>query len=207
MNEVKKPQKPLFYFYGVVLLLIVLFNTLAMPMIARMQVKEVDYGTFMTMTESQEIGRVEIQDNQIIFTDKEDKQVYKTGLMDDPGLVDRLHNSGAVFASEIVEEMSPLLGFFLTWILPMLIFGGIGQAMSKKMMDKAGGGPGAMSFKMGKSNAKVYVKSSDGISFADVEGVDEAEESLAEIVDYLHDPSKYKEIGATMPKGVLLVGH
>ncbi len=206
MNEVKKPQKPLFYFYGVVLLLIILFNTLVLPMFARMQVKEVDYGTFMTMAENQEIGRVEVQDNQIVFTDKEDKQIYKTGVMNDPGLVERLKESGAVFSQEIVEEMSPLLSFFLTWILPMLIFVGIGQIMSKKMMDKAGGGAGAMSFNMGKSNAKVYVKSSDGISFADVEGVDEAEESLAEIVDYLHDPSKYKEIGATMPKGVLLVG-
>ena len=206
MNEVKKPQKPLFYFYGVVLLLIILFNTLVLPMFARMQVKEVDYGTFMTMAENQEIGRVEVQDNQIVFTDKEDKQIYKTGVMNDPGLVERLKESGAVFSQEIVEEMSPLLSFFLTWILPMLIFVGIGQIMSKKMMDKAGGGAGAMSFNMGKSNAKVYVKSSDGISFADVEGVDEAEERLAEIVDYLHDPSKYKEIGATMPKGVLLVG-
>ena len=206
MNEVKKPQKPLFYFYGVVLLLIVLFNTLAMPMLARLQVKEVDYGTFMTMTENQEIGRVEVQENQIIFTDKEESQIYKTGVMNDPGLVERLKESGASYGQEIVEEMSPLLSFFLTWILPMLVFVGIGQIMSKKMMDKAGGGAGAMSFNMGKSNAKVYVKSSDGISFADVEGVDEAEESLAEIVDYLHDPSKYKEIGATMPKGVLLVG-
>ena len=206
MNEVKKPQKPIFYFYGIVMLIIILFNTLAMPMLAQMQVKEVDYGTFMTMTENKEIGRVDVQDNQIVFTDLEDEQIYKTGVMDDPGLVDRLHNSGATFSKEIVNEMSPLLSIFLTWILPMLIFFGIGQFMSKKMMDKAGGGSSSMMFNMGKSNAKVYVKSSDGISFADVEGVDEAEESLAEIVDYLHDPSKYKEIGATMPKGVLLVG-
>ena len=206
MNEVKEPRKPLFFFYGIVLLIIVLFNTLAMPMIAQLEVKEVDYGTFMTMTENKEIGKVEIQDNQIVFTDKEEKQIYKTGLMNDSGLVERLHDSGAEFASEIVEEMSPFLSILITWILPMLIFIGIGQYMSKKIMDKAGGGSGAMSFNMGKSNAKVYVKSSDGISFDDVEGVDEAEESLAEIVDYLHDPSKYKEIGATMPKGVLLVG-
>ncbi|MBQ9837440.1 MAG: ATP-dependent zinc metalloprotease FtsH [Oscillospiraceae bacterium] len=206
MNEVKKPQKPIFYFYGIVLVIIILFNTLAMPMLAQMQVKEVDYGTFMTMTENKEIGRVDVQDNQIVFTDLEDEQIYKTGVMDDPGLVDRLHNSGATFSKEIVNEMSPLLSILLTWILPMLIFFGIGQFMSKKMMDKAGGGSSSMMFNMGKSNAKVYVKSSDGISFADVEGVDEAEESLAEIVDYLHDPSKYKEIGATMPKGVLLVG-
>ena len=208
MNEVKRPQKPLYFFYGIVLLVIILFNTLAMPMLAEARVKEVDYGTFMTMTENKEIGKVEIQDNQILFTDKqeEDPTVYKTGRMEDPNLAERLHASGAEFTPEIIEEMSPLLSVFVSWILPMLIFVGIGQFMSKKMMDKAGGGAGAMSFNMGKSNAKVYVKSSDGISFADVEGVDEAEESLAEIVDYLHDPSKYKEIGATMPKGVLLVG-
>lgn len=208
MNEVKKPQKPIFYFYGIVMLIIILFNTLAMPMLAQMQVKEVDYGTFMTMTENNEIGRVEVQDNQIIFTDKNEEKptIYKTGRMDDPNLTERLHASDADFDREIVEQMSPLLSILLTWILPMLIFFGIGQFMSKKMMDKAGGGSGSMMFNMGKSNAKVYVKSSDGISFADVEGVDEAEESLAEIVDYLHDPSKYKEIGATMPKGVLLVG-
>jgi len=208
MNEVKKPQKPIFYFYGIVMLIIILFNTLVMPMLAQMRVKEVDYGTFMSMTENSEIGRVDVQDNQIIFTDRDENipTIYKTGRMDDPGLVERLHVSGAEFYPEIVEEMSPLLSILLTWILPMLIFFGIGQFMSKKMMDKAGGGSSSMMFNMGKSNAKVYVKSSDGISFADVEGVDEAEESLAEIVDYLHDPSKYKEIGATMPKGVLLVG-
>jgi len=208
MNEVKQPKKPLFYFYGVVFLLIVLFNTLMLPMFARMQVKEVDYGTFMTMTENKEIGKVEIQDNQIIFTDKQEENpaVYKTGRMEDPNLAERLHASGAEFTPEIIEEMSPLLSIFVSWILPMLIFVGIGQFMSKKMMDKAGGGSSSMMFNMGKSNAKIYVKSSDGISFADVEGVDEAEENLAEIVDYLHDPSKYREIGATMPKGVLLVG-
>ena len=207
MNEVKKPQKPLLYYYGIVLLIVLLFNSIAMPWLLERQVKEVDYGTFMTMTEDQEIGRVEIQDNQILFTDKrEEPTVYKTGRMEDPNLAERLHASGAEFTPEIIEEMSPLLSIFVSWILPMLIFVGIGQFLSKKMMDKAGGGAGAMSFNMGKSNAKVYVKSSDGISFADVEGVDEAEESLAEIVDYLHDPSKYKEIGATMPKGVLLVG-
>ena len=206
MNEVKKPQKPLLYYYGIVLLLVILFNTLAMPMIAQMQVKEVDYGTFISMTEENEIGRVEVQDNQIVFTDKEETQVYKTGIMNDPELIERLERSDAVYGKEIVEEMSPLLSILLTWILPMLIFAGLGQVMSRKMMDKAGGGSGSMMFNMGKSNAKVYVKSSDGISFDDVEGVDEAEESLAEIVDYLHDPGKYKEIGATMPKGVLLVG-
>ena len=207
MNEVKKPKKPLLYYYGIVMLIVFLFNTLLLPTIAKAQIKEVDYGTFMTMTENNEIGGVQIEENQIIFTDKNEESpaIYKTGRMEDPNLAERLHASDAVFQKEIVEEMSPLLSFLLTWILPMVVFVGIGQAVSKKMMDKAGG-PGAMSFNMGKSNAKVYVKSSDGISFADVEGVDEAEESLAEIVDYLHDPSKYKEIGATMPKGVLLVG-
>ena len=207
MNEVKKPQKPLLYYYGIVLLIVLLFNSIAMPWLLERQVKEVDYGTFMTMTEDQEIGRVEIQDNQILFTDKqEEPTVYKTGRMEDPNLAERLHASGAEFTLEIIEEMSPLLSIFVSWVLPVLIFVGIGQFLSKKMMDKAGGGAGAMSFNMGKSNAKVYVKSSDGISFADVEGVDEAEESLAEIVDYLHNPGKYKEIGATIPKGVLLVG-
>ena len=208
MNEVKQPKKPLMYYYGIVLLAVFLFNALVMPNLLARQVKAVDYGTFMTMTENKEIGKVEIQDNQILFTDKQKDEpaVYKTGRMEDPNLAERLHASGAEFTPEIVEEMSPLLSIFLTWILPMLLFIGIGQFMSRKLMNKAGGGAGAMSFNMGKSNAKVYVKSSDGISFADVEGVDEAEESLAEIVDYLHDPSKYKEIGATMPKGVLLVG-
>ena len=205
MNEVKQPRKPLIYYYLIVMTIVVLFNLLAMPMIAGMQVKEVDYGTFMAMTEEQNIGEVDIQYNQIVFTDKEKTQVYKTGLVEDPNLTERLYAAGAVFSSEIVEETSPFLSFLLTWILPIAIFSFIGQRMSRKMMDKMGG-PNAMSFNMGKSNAKVYVKSSDGISFADVEGVDEAEESLAEIVDYLHDPSKYKEIGATMPKGVLLVG-
>ena len=205
MNEVKQPKKPLIYYYVIVMTIVVLFNLLAMPALMEMQVKEVDYGTFMTMTEEGSIGEVDIQDNQIVFTDKEKTQVYKTGLVEDPNRTERLYAAGAVFSSEIVEETSPLLSFLLTWILPIAIFSFIGQMASKKMMDKMGG-PNAMSFNMGKSNAKVYVKSSDGISFADVEGVDEAEESLAEIVDYLHDPSKYKEIGATMPKGVLLVG-
>ena len=206
MNEVKKPKKPLIYYYIIVMSLVSLFNLLVMPQLAEFQVKEVDYGTFMTMTEEQNIGEVDIQDNQIVFTDKEKTQVYKTGLVEDPNRTQRLYEAGATFSSEIVEETSPLLSMLLSWVLPMGIFILIGQTVSKKMMDKMGGGPKAMSFNMGKSNAKVYVKSSDGISFADVEGVDEAEESLAEIVDYLHDPSKYKEIGATMPKGVLLVG-
>ncbi|MDD6678091.1 MAG: ATP-dependent zinc metalloprotease FtsH [Firmicutes bacterium] len=206
MNEVKQPKKPLIFYYGIVLLVLALFNFLAMPWMLERQILEVDYGTFMTMTEEKNIGRVDIQTNQILFTDKEGTAIYKTGLMEDPGRTERLYAAGAVFSSEIVEETSPLLSFLLSWILPLGLFIAVGQFLSKKMMDRAGGGAGAMSFNMGKSNAKVYVKSSDGISFDDVEGVDEAEESLAEIVDYLHDPSKYKEIGATMPKGVLLVG-
>ena len=205
MNEVNKPKKPLIFYYCIVMIALMLINSLAVPLIAQHSIQEVDYGTFMEMTENKEIGQVQQQDNQILFTDKEGTKVFKTGLMDDPDLVYRLRESGAEFGSEIIEETSPLLSFLLSWILPIMIFIGIGQFMSKQMMDKAGGA-NSMMFNMGKSNAKVYVKSSDGISFADVEGVDEAEESLAEIVDYLHDPEKYKEIGATMPKGVLLVG-
>ena len=205
MNEVNKPKKPLIFYYCIVMIALMLINSLAVPLIAQHSIQEVDYGTFMEMTENKEIGQVQQQDNQILFTDKDGTKVYKTGLMDDPELVQRLRDSGATFGSEIIEETSPLLSILLSWILPILIFIGIGQFMSKKLMDRAGGA-NSMMFNMGKSNAKVYVKSSDGISFADVEGVDEAEESLAEIVDYLHDPEKYKEIGATMPKGVLLVG-
>ena len=205
MNEVKQPKKPLIYYYLVVLLILGLFNFLAMPWFLQRQIQEVDYGTFMSMTEEKDIGQVDVQQNQIVFTNKEETKIYKTGLMDDPGRTDRLYAAGATFSSEIIEETSPLLSFILSWILPLVLFAAIGQFMSRKMMDKMGG-PNAMSFNMGKSNAKIYVKSSDGIRFADVEGVDEAEESLAEIVDYLHDPEKYKEIGATMPKGVLLVG-
>ena len=205
MNEVKQPKKPLMWYYSVVLIAILLFNVLVMPMIADMKIKEVDYGTFMSMTEQKDIGRVEIQDNQILFTNKGDTQIFKTGLLDDPGRTERLYEAGAQFSGEIVEETSPILNFFLYFLLPMILFAGLGQVLSRKMMDKMGG-PNAMSFNMGKSNAKVYVKSSDGIRFSDVAGVDEAEESLSEIVNYLHDPSKYREIGATMPKGVLLVG-
>ena len=205
MNEVKQPKKPLMWYYSVVLIAILLFNVLVMPMIADMKIKEVDYGTFMSMTEQKDIGRVEIQDNQILFTNKDDTQIFKTGLLDDPGRTERLYEAGAQFSGEIVEETSPILNFFLYVMLPLIIFTGLGQILSRKMMDKMGG-PNAMTFNMGKSNAKVYVKSSDGIRFSDVAGVDEAEESLTEIVNYLHDPSKYREIGATMPKGVLLVG-
>lgn len=207
MNEVKKPRKPLIYYYTIVLIAIILFNFLAMPLISGARVKEVDYGTFITMTQNKEVGKVEIQaqENQIVFTDKDEKQVYKTGMVDDPDLTKRLYDSGAKFSGEIIEQMSPLLNIFLTWILPILIFVGIGQFMYKKLMEKAGG-PNSMAFGMGKSNAKIYVKSSEGIKFSDVAGEDEAKESLAEIVDYLHDPSKYKEVGASMPKGILLVG-
>ena len=205
MNEIKPPKKPLIYYYGLVLLLLVLFNALAMPYLLEHQIQEVDYGTFMDMTEKREIGRVELEDNQILFTDKNESHVYKTGLMNDPGLVERLHTSGAVFSSEIVQEMSPFLSFLMTWVLPILLFAWLGQILSKRMMKNAGG-PNAMMFGMGKSSAKVYVKSSEGIKFSDVAGEDEAKENLAEIVEYLHDPGKYKEIGASMPKGVLLVG-
>lgn len=178
-----------------------------MPWLLQRQIKEVDYGTFMTMTAEKEIGQVEIQaqENQIVFTDKENTQVYKTGMVDDPELAQRLWESGAKFSGEIIEQMSPLLSFLLTWVLPILIFVGIGQFMSKKMMERAGG-PNSMAFGMGKSNAKVYVKSSEGIKFSDVAGEDEAKENLAEIVDYLHNPQKYKDVGAAMPKGLLLIG-
>ena len=205
MNEVKKPKKPLIYYYGIVLVALLLFNFLAVPWLSQRQVKEVDYGTFMTMTEEKQIGKVEVQDNQILFTDKDEKQVYKTGLMTDPDLVNRLKASGAEFSSEIQEQMSPVLSFLLTWLVPILFFVGIGQLMSKRMMSKFNG-PNSMLFGGKNSGAKVYVKSSGGIKFADVAGEDEAKENLAEIVDYLHDPGKYQHIGAHMPKGVLLVG-
>ena len=206
MQEVKRPKQPLIFYYAIVLLLIFLFNALIAPRIARQAVTEVDYGTFMTMTENHEIGKVQLRSNQIIFTNQDDSKIYRTGVMEDPGLVERLHASGAQFTSEIIEQTSPLLSLLLSWLLPIGIFIILGQLMSKKMMDKAGGGAGSLMFNMGKSNAKVYVKSSDGIKFSDVEGEDEAEENLAEIVDYLANPEKYREIGASMPKGVLLVG-
>ncbi len=206
MQEVKRPKRPLIYYYVIVMLLIFLFNALVAPKIAQQAITDVDYGTFMTMTENGEIGKVQIKSNQIIFTNSDDSQIYRTGVIDDPGLVERLHASGAQFTSEIVEQTSPLVSLLVSWLLPIGIFIGLGQFMSKKMMDKAGGGAGSMMFNMGKSNAKVYVKSSDGIKFSDVEGVDEAEENLQEIVDFLENPKKYQEIGANMPKGVLLVG-
>ena len=206
MNEVKNPRKPMIYFYLITLVLMMVFNAVIMPMLTQEKVKEVDYGTFMTMTEKGQIGSVQIEENQILFTSKDGSTIYRTGIMNDPDLVNRLHDSGAKFTSKIVEQMSPLANFLLSWVLPIIIFIVLGQYLSKKMMDRAGGGPGSMMFNLGKSNARVYVQSSDGIRFSDVEGVDEAEENLQEIVEYLHDPSKYQEIGATMPKGVLLVG-
>lgn len=205
MNEVKKPKKPMIFYYGIVFLILILINTFVLPFFTSGQITEVDYGTFMTMTEEGNVGLVEVQDNQILFTDKAEENVYKTGLMNDPNLTERLHDAGAKFSSEIVEETSPLLSFLISWLVPIGIFMLLGHFMSKKMMNKAGGS-NSMMFNMGKSNAKVYVKSSDGIKFSDVAGEDEAKESLTEIVDYLHNPKKYTEIGASMPKGILLVG-
>ena len=207
MNEVKRPKKPLIYYYTIVLLVLLLFNFLAMPWLMQRQVQQVDYGTFLEMAENKELGQVEVQqqENQILFTNKDNTTIYKTGMMPDPDLTQRLADSGAQFSGEIIEQMSPLLSFLLTWVLPIVIFIGIGQYMSKKLMQRAGGA-NSMAFGMGKSNAKVYVKSSEGIKFSDVAGEDEAKENLKEIVDYLHNPNKYKEVGASMPKGLLLVG-
>ena len=205
MNEVKKPKKPLIFYYGIALLVILLFNLIAMPNIMKRKIKEVDYNTFMSMIENSEISKVEIQNNQILFTDKSGENVYKTGLVYDENLTDRLHEKNIEFGSEIIEETSPILSFLLTWILPMVIFIVLGQILAKQFMKKAGG-QNSMMFNMGKSNAKVYVKSSNGIKFKDVAGEDEAKESLAEIVEYLHNPKKYTDIGASMPKGLLLVG-
>ena len=204
MDEIQSPKKPLIYYYLIVLLIIFLFNALLMPLFNRQNIEDVDYGTFMQMTYDHQVGLVNIQTNQVLFTDKDVKQIYRTGLMDDPGLIDRLYEAEAKFSSEIVEEMSPILSFVLSWVLPIAIFVVLGNWMSKRMMNRVGGD--SMMFGMGKSNAKVYVKSTAGIKFDDVAGEDEAKENLTEIVDYLHDPSKYKEIGAEMPKGLLLVG-
>ena len=205
MKEVKPPRKPLFYYYGIALVVLLLINFLLVPLVARHAVQEVDYGTFMTMTENKEIGKVEVEDNQIIFTNKDGSKIYKTGPMNDPDLTQRLYDAGAEFTRDIVEQASPLLSVVLTWVLPIVLFIAVGQLMAKKLTDRAGG-PGSMMFGAGKSNAKIYVQSSQGIRFADVAGEDEAKENLQEIVNYLHDPSKYQEIGASMPKGILLVG-
>ena len=207
MKEVKTPRKPLAIYYAIVLLTLLLLNLVLLPWMEERQIKEVDYGTFMTMTEEKNIGRVDIESNQIIFTDKDETQVYKTGLMNDTGLTERLYDAGATFSSEIVEQSSPVLNFLIWFVLPIILFSAIGNQMNKKLMEKAGGGPGSMMFGgMGKSNAKVYVQSTAGIRFADVAGEDEAKENLQEVVNYLHDPSKYESIGAKMPKGILLVG-
>lgn len=207
MKEVKTPRKPLAIYYALVLLLLLLLNFVLLPWMEERQIKEVDYGTFMTMTEEKNIGRVDIESNQIIFTDKDETQVYRTGLMNDTGLTERLYDAGATFSSEIVEQSSPVLSFLIWFVLPIILFSAIGNQMNKKLMEKAGGGPGSMMFGgMGKSNAKVYVQSTAGIRFADVAGEDEAKENLQEVVNYLHDPSKYESIGAKMPKGILLVG-
>ena len=208
MQEVKKPRKPLIYYYAIVLAVLLLFNFLLMPWAAERQVQEVGYDTFIEMTEKEEIGQVQInqEDNEVIFTNKDGDKIYKTGMVDDPDLTQRLYDSGAQFSGQIIEQTSPVLTFLLSWILPIVIFIGIGQYMSRKLMNRASGGPDSMIFGMGKSNAKVYVKSSEGIRFSDVAGEDEAKENLSEIVDYLHNPAKYREIGASMPKGILLVG-
>ena len=206
MKEVKTPKKPLAIYYTVVLLVLLLLNLVLVPWMSERQVKEVDYGTFMSMTEDKNIGRVDIESNQIIFTDKDETQVYRTGLMNDPSLTERLYDAGAAFSSEIVEQTSPILSFLLWFVLPIVLFTALGNFMNKKLMEKMGG-PNSMMFGgMGRSNAKVYVQSTEGIHFADVAGEDEAKENLQEVVNYLHDPSKYKDIGAQMPKGILLVG-
>ena len=206
MKEVKTPKKPLAIYYTIVLLVLLLLNLVLVPWMSERQVKEVDYGTFMSMTEEKNIGRVDIESNQIIFTDKDESQVYRTGLMNDPSLTERLYDAGAEFSSEIVEQTSPILSFLLWFVLPIVLFTALGNYMNKKLMEKMGG-PNSMMFGgMGRSNAKVYVQSTEGIHFADVAGEDEAKENLQEVVNYLHDPSKYKDIGAQMPKGILLVG-
>lgn len=205
MNEVKMPKRPILAYYILIFLAIFLFNSIFVPMLRENAVKEVDYSSFMTMTENQEIDKVQVEQDKILFTKKDDKQAYKTAIMNDPELVERLHKSGADFTGEIVEAMNPLLSALLSWVLPILIFFGIGHYMNKRLM-KNMGGPGAMQFGMGKSNAKIFVKPTNGIKFSDVAGEDEAKDSLQEVVEYLHDPTKYRDIGAKMPKGILLVG-
>ena len=206
MKEVKTPKKPLAIYYAIVLLVLMLLNFVLVPWMNERQIKEVDYGTFMSMTEEKDIGRVDVESNQILFTDKDETQVYKTGLMNDPDLTQRLYDAGAQFSSEIVEQASPLMSFLLSFVLPIVLFVWLGNFMNKKLIEKAGGANSMMFGGVGKSNAKVYVQSTHGIRFADVAGEDEAKENLQEIVDYLHDPKKYEEIGASMPKGILLVG-
>ena len=206
MKEVKSPKKPLIYYYGVVLLVLLVFNLVITPLLLKQEVTEVDYGTFMSMTESKNIGQVQVEDQQIVFTDKDEKNVYQTNVMDDPNLTERLYASGAKFSKDVDASTSPLLSLLITGLLPMLIFIGLGQYMAKKLREQMGGKDSLMFGGMGKSNAKIYVQSTKGIRFDDVAGEDEAKESLAEIVDYLHNPQKYTDVGASMPKGVLLVG-
>ncbi len=206
MKEIKSPKKPLIFYYGIVLLLIVLFNLIISPILMERQVMQVDYGTFMKMIEEKNIGEVEVGNSEIVFTDKDNTAIYKTGAMYDPDLTERLYNAGATFAKEIEKTTSPLVSFLVTGILPLVIFIVLGQYMSRKLMQQMGGGKNSMAFGMGKSNAKIYVQSTEGIHFSDVAGEDEAKENLAEIVDYLHNPSKYTDVGASMPKGLLLVG-
>ena len=205
MKEVKSPKKPLIYYYVIVLLVLAAFNFFVSPLLLSRQVTEVDYGTFMSMTEKKNIGRVEVEDSQIIFTDKNNDNIYKTGVMGDPNLTERLYQSGATFSKDIEQTMSPIMSFLLTFILPMVIFVVLGQYLGRKLLEQAGG-KNSMAFGMGKSNARVYVQSTEGIHFDDVAGEDEAKENLAEIVDYLHNPKKYTDAGASMPKGLLLVG-
>ena len=206
MKEGKSPKKPLIYYYGVVLLVLLVFNLVITPLLLKQEVTEVDYGTFMSMTESKNIGQVQVEDQQIVFTDKDEKNVYQTNVMDDPNLTERLYESGAKFSKDVDASTSPLLSLLITGLLPMLIFIGLGQYMAKKLREQMGGKDSLMFGGMGKSNAKIYVQSTKGIRFDDVAGEDEAKESLAEIVDYLHNPQKYTDVGASMPKGVLLVG-
>ena len=205
MKEVKSPKKPLIYYYGIVILVLVLFNLIVSPLLMKAQVSEVDYGTFMKMIEDQNIGQVEVGDSQIVFSDKDDKNIYKTGTMNDPTLTQRLYDCGATFSKDIEKTTSPILSLLITTVLPLVIFIAFGRYISKKLMEQAGG-KNSMAFGMGKSNAKVYVPSTEGIHFSDVAGEDEAKENLAEIVDYLHNPKKYTDVGASMPKGILLVG-
>ena len=206
MKEVKSPKKPLIYYYSIILLIVLLFNLIVSPLLMKNQVTEVDYGTFMRMIEEKNIGEVEVEDDEILFTDKDKQQVYTTGAMDDPTLTQRLYDSGATFTKEIQKTMSPVLSFVLTAVLPLVIFIAIGQYMGKKLVESAGGKNSLMFGGTGKSGAKVYVQSTQGIHFEDVAGEDEAKESLAEIVDYLHNSQKYTDVGASMPKGVLLGG-
>ena len=207
MNEVKKPQKPLLYYYGVVMLVLLLLNLFVMPWLAQREIREVDYNTFITMVENGEVARADVQtsENQILFTNEDNTVVYKTGMLPDPDLTQRLLDNEVDSYGQIIEETSPWVSLLFGWILPFALLYLFGQYMAKKMMDRAGG-PNSMAFGLGRSNARVYVKSSEGIKFSDVAGEDEAKDSLREIVDYLHDPSKYREIGAKMPKGILLVG-